>query len=393
MSLSEDIEQILQHSQGINENLDLTDIIYTWEHNKRFFTDASNGKLVFEYPEPITITLTEKQKEDMFRELVEEAYLCYGENFRYWLLSNKDGFFSNKTVIDCLGIKKNSKLIKNFKKFITDPQELRNFQDYASRIIQSNKIQGILGISVHPLDFLTMSENNCGWRSCQSLDGDYRAATISYMMDDCTIVCYLRSENLEHLQCLPDGMVWNNKKWRMLVHCSNNHNAWYYNKQYPFFNNNLMMNCYKMLCELFNKDNMVLPLNLRVKFLDNMSETLLWYNHKIYKAKDLCIAAKPILLYNDFVYSSIAPRYISTKEGIFNLPSVIIGRSFKCPATEKIATDPARIIYKQEEKEIEYCTYCGRRIYDRSSAFYDDDGTLMCKYCNSEIIKWRKING
>jgi hypothetical protein len=63
--------------------------------------------------------------------------------------------------------------------------------------LQQNKITGRLCFSVHPLDFLSMSENNCGWRSCQALDGDFRAAALAYMIDSSTVVAYIEEEDTE----------------------------------------------------------------------------------------------------------------------------------------------------------------------------------------------------
>ena len=46
-------------------------------------------------------------------------------------------------------------------------------------------------LSIHPCDFLEMSNTNNSWRSCHSLrDGDYQAGTLSYMRDEVSMVFY-----------------------------------------------------------------------------------------------------------------------------------------------------------------------------------------------------------
>ena len=60
--------------------------------------------------------------------------------------------------------------------------------------VAENKIEGYLYLSVDPRDFLTLSENDSNWYSCQSLDGDYRSGDLSYMVDGTTIVAYLANE-------------------------------------------------------------------------------------------------------------------------------------------------------------------------------------------------------
>ena len=49
-------------------------------------------------------------------------------------------------------------------------------------------------LSVHPADFLNMSYGT-GWESCHSLDGCYRAGTLSYINDACSMILYTISSD------------------------------------------------------------------------------------------------------------------------------------------------------------------------------------------------------
>lgn len=84
-------------------------------------------------------------------------------------------------------------------------------------LIQEDKVTGILCLSIHPLDYLSLSENTYNWRSCHALDGEYRAGNLSYMMDNTTVVCYLKGEDEAELPHFPAEVKWNSKKWRMLL--------------------------------------------------------------------------------------------------------------------------------------------------------------------------------
>lgn len=126
------------------------------------------------------------------------------------------------------------KLIKAFKYFLTDPKELQKYQMAASMIIQENTVEGYLCFSVHPLDFLSMSENNHNWRSCHALDGDYRAGNASYMVDSTTFMCYLKSKNDVVLPHFPKEVKWNSKKWRVLLFIDEARTMLFAGKQYPF---------------------------------------------------------------------------------------------------------------------------------------------------------------
>ena len=116
-----------------------------------------------------------------------------------------------------------------------DEETVKRLQTQASMIIQENKVIGKLCFSVHPLDYLSISETTYNWRSCHALDGEYRAGNLSYMLDDSTIICYLKSNKETKLPNFPDDVLWNSKKWRLLLHFSENLDVCFSGRQYPFF--------------------------------------------------------------------------------------------------------------------------------------------------------------
>ena len=162
------------------------------------------------------------------------------QNLADFIEKQEDGFFQNLTVEDYTAwdgkvIRKGSKLVKSFRHFVKDnDRSLTDIQNEASRIIQEDKIEGTLCLSVHPLDFLSLSENTYNWRSCHSLDGEYRAGNLSYMMDKHTIICYLKGADNVNLQAFHPEVKWNSKKWRVLLYISEDWNMIFAGRQYPF---------------------------------------------------------------------------------------------------------------------------------------------------------------
>lgn len=149
-------------------------------------------------------------------------------------------FYSNKLTADYIYgtkvIKKGTKVIRSFKHFIQDTDLLETIQNKASELIQLDKLEGELCFSVHPLDFLSLSENQSRWRSCHALDGEYRAGNLSYMCDTSTLICYIKSENGDvKLPNFPESVPWNNKKWRCLFFLDNtqNTNVMFAGRPYP----------------------------------------------------------------------------------------------------------------------------------------------------------------
>ena len=252
------VEKVLIHSQAYPfEHLQLYELMNTWRKKKDYYIKLFGGKPILVSDKKISITLTEQAKErkfeamlDMMGDVVDiESQADNGLSLHDFLEENKDGFFENQVVESHpeIKIKKGMKQLKCFKYFLPSFTETRNAQDLASRFIQDSKIEGYLYLSVHPLDFLTLSESNSNWRSCQALDGDYRSGNLSYMLDDSTIIAYLADGSMKNLRALPDSVLWLDKKWRMLVHTNNFKSVIYYNRQYPFDSDELEMAVYKAI--------------------------------------------------------------------------------------------------------------------------------------------------
>lgn len=85
-----------------------------------------------------------------------------------------------------------------------------------SRIYNTVKLEGNLCLSIHPFDYMTMSDNSLEWRSCMSWDeGCYRQGTVEMMNSPYVVVAYLESSH-PYYPFEDGGDTWNNKKWREL---------------------------------------------------------------------------------------------------------------------------------------------------------------------------------
>lgn len=107
-------------------------------------------------------------------------------------------------------------LSKIAQKYKCDEQIFENFRLWHSQMLNSKMVDGELCLSIHPLDFMTMSDNNNNWSSCMSwMDhGDYRCGTIECMNSPYILVAYLH--NPEHTMEPIQDMEWNSKHWREL---------------------------------------------------------------------------------------------------------------------------------------------------------------------------------
>lgn len=112
--------------------------------------------------------------------------------------------------------------LQKFLKYIEYPNMylFENFRNAMSDITTQTQIKANLVLSIHPLDFLTLSDNNCGWRSCMAMDitnqGEYSSSITEMLNSNCVIVAYLESVHKKfsfNFHEIP------NKSWRQLVYC------------------------------------------------------------------------------------------------------------------------------------------------------------------------------
>lgn len=181
--------------------------------------------------------------------LIDDLRDFYGKNDIYWVYSQEELFKFIETqeygilnnLVDeeyrCPNgaiVPKGMKFLRALKYFIKDKDVLTQIQDRINLIISKNKLSGYLHFSVDPLDYLSISENGYGWRSCHSLDGEYAAGNLEYMMDRATIVCYIDDNTQNKKICnFPEDVLWNSKKWRMLLFVSDDGATIFAGRQYP----------------------------------------------------------------------------------------------------------------------------------------------------------------
>lgn len=178
---------------------------------------------------------------------------------------------------------------------IASAYDLPYFEDFRlahSLALNQKYLEGELCISIHPLDYMTMSDNDCDWDSCMSWQqpGDYRQGTVEMMNSDCVIVAYLKAKEDMDI-CWNSGMFWNNKKWRELFVVSKDIIMGI--KPYPYYNDELESITAKWIKELATKTGLGVYTENACKF-DNFKENVLGeLNTKAY------IEFKTNRMYND----------------------------------------------------------------------------------------------
>ena len=237
--ITEQVKKVLAHSQGVS-NPNIEQIMLNWKRNKNCFFNRM-GKLIWESEEQ-EFTLNDSACQSRINDFLTDLEMelrTDGTELLHFIEANRNDFYSghleNAYILpDGTTIPKGAKIIKSFKYFIKDKTQLEWAQNVASTFIQENRIKGKLCLSIHPLDYLSLSDNTYNWRSCHALNGEYRAGNLSYMQDGSTIVCYIKTQDQAALPRFPKDVLWNNKKWRMLLFVADDLKGLFAGRQYPY---------------------------------------------------------------------------------------------------------------------------------------------------------------
>lgn len=240
-----------------------------------------------------------------------------------------------------------------------------------SIVLNQKELRGNLCLSIHPMDYFTMSDNWNDWSSCMSWqeNGCYRMGTVEMMNSPMVIVAYLTSSNDMDV---PKG-TWNSKKWRELyiVNDSIITNV----KAYPYKNENLTKEVIAWLKDLAERAGLgkydEVPFSWNYNY---QGECERLYNH------GLTIRLETHFMYNDFdsdagQWSYLGEAFQSGEWINYSGESMCMC----CGRTDGYYDGEGALVCDTCE-EIFYCDDCGERIYD-SDETYTVDGQTVCYGC------------
>lgn len=125
-------------------------------------------------------------------------------------------------------IQKNMKTMRAIRKlcdffgFYSLKDDFLSWRDSISFALTEKSSPKEVILSIHPLDFLTMSDNNCNWSSCvswQYSEINAPRGTIEMMNSPFSAVAYIENRDKEYVFC---GKNIPNKSWRSLVFLDKN---------------------------------------------------------------------------------------------------------------------------------------------------------------------------
>ena len=274
-----------------------------------------------------------------------------------------------------------------------------------SQCTNTAELHGTLCLSIHPMDYMTMSDNDNNWSSCMRWrgNGEYSQGTIEMMNSHTVVVAYLH--NPEKPMSLPNGDTWNNKIWRQLFIVDRNFITEV--KPYPYDDENITMTCLDWLKDLANNNNPETQFEHYTMEGDGYDISVgenEKYNFTFatgYMYNDLGTMSRSHNIYINLPYwrqCGSERRYAYTENTKY-FEIEYSGESECMWCGDYINSDD----YDSEEVSgwrvcddcygyTTTCACCGRRIYG-DDVYYDPNDEPICEYCHDEYYTYDSING
>ena len=251
--------------------------------------------------------------------------------------------------------------------------DLKGYEEFRiihSQVLNQKQLKGNLCISIHPLDYMTMSDNDCGWDSCMSwtCEGEYRRGTVEMMNSSMVVVAYLTAEDPYSI----GSLNWSNKKWRELFVVTPSIITGV--KPYPYENEFLEKIVIEWLKELAET-------NLKWEYFDDMVS----YQHRTnFSLKDDIFNVE---FYTDSMYNDFGTRNHHIGYVGIQAPHVIYhnysgeSQCMHCGKDSSFDTEQDLVCYDCDD--CFRCAECGERQLREYA--YTLDGEDYCEYCYDNI--------
>lgn len=392
----------------------LSHILRFWDSAKSNLFSLFGDKLILKYP----ITYTQPE-EDIIQECIEDlelGTLLSGLKTAFYIFDSTTDqyeysslFYLNRLIppksssandlpyyVRYNGkeykVSPNTKSIRILGKMARDTKDPNILDLYEklriilSRHTNQKELHGNLCLSIHPLDYMTMSDNDSSWDSCMSwvAEGDYRAGTVEMMNSPYVVVAYVESE---HKQTTFAGSItWNNKKWRELFLVTPNLITEI--KPYPYVNEFFTKEALRRLGALQQKASFSEAIEIPIR------ETF------TYKDKELVFRPRATFMYNDFGLTASNKHWALINENNLDSWQTYINYS----GTMNCMSCGDEIEYNSDYSNEVFCVpclgespftcdCCGRVVRNGNESSYWVEDRLLCENCWENEVMYDPIKG
>lgn len=239
----EGLEQLILHLSHLNADLriDIREHLNNWAKNKSHLYLAFGKKLKLEKEIELDFSGNSTYVKSLISKFYQEITQAKVKRF---LKSCSNA----EVVMNCLNrnvsfenvkFRAGDKISKCIGKILDlydiTPAEKDSVLIKFSMLIQGVKAKGSAVLSIDPVDYITMSENNSNWESCHSMSGCFRTGPFAYLQDSSTTISYVKPKD----DCIftygdSKTLTYSNKNWRQIVLFSKELKYATQLRQYPY---------------------------------------------------------------------------------------------------------------------------------------------------------------
>lgn len=283
-------------------------------------------------------------KEIFKNELLENKKFIFAASFINYI--SVDEFLANtlerEIQIFNITLSKGMKVSKALMRLVL-PEDQHEISTKHSMINQSLFTKGKVVLSIDPCDYVTMSSNSSGWKSCHRLNGgEYRTGPIAYLNDSSSVICYVESSTPCKFWYGNKQYEHTNKTWRQIALVNPDATFAIQERQYPnssLTNQNAVSQLFRECFERLN--------GKKYKIEEAEVETLQRL-HLDYAEEE----RSPSLYYNDIVNEMFTSGSVIKENGI---------------SLQELEELPLPI----KGQEV-FCLECGETLADSESLYCDD---------------------
>lgn len=297
------------------------------------------------------------------------------EEFSY---RNKD----NKVIKVPEGAKVMRVLQKIAKEF--DLPDFEIFRNHISRITEIRKSKIKFTLSIHPLDYMTMSDNANGWESCMNWTqgpGSYRAGTIEMMNSPVIVVAYITTKPYYPANT---SIEWTSKSWRELIIVHPNTICSV--KSYPYYNISFDKALVNWLADLVEeKTEWRYNRKKPQESLESCSDIKAWQG-KEDKDNYFLLHFETNEMYNDFGNTdnygifSINPPDNKYHTSTINYSGLM---TCMCCGEDGYWSDDTETVICEDCEPSIYCCCCDERV--NANDAIEVDGEWVCEDCYNDL--------
>lgn len=320
----EGLERLILHLSNFDENsrINIREHLNNWAKNKSHLYLAFGNKLKLEKEVELDFSGDSTYVKGLISKFYQEITQAKVKKFLK-SCSNAEivmNCLNRNTSFENVKFRAGDKISRCIGKILDlydiTPAEKDSILIKFSMLIQSVKVKGSAVLSIDPVDYITMSENNSNWESCHSMSGCYRTGPFAYLQDGSTAISYAKPKD-DCVFTYGDGktLVYSNKNWRQIVLFSKELKYATQLRQYPYTSQANQSTVANIVMNVLNAKS---GLNYQIQSID------VYDMPRYFAALHECTGDGEDLCYNDLTNEAFKTAYWISEIGVEPTEEVLV---------------------------------------------------------------------